>query len=167
MFYFQWNIIRIKFKIFLAMTSLFSGRRSPALVYLSPDCVYFYNSRCVFYISKLLKASHPKSHQHPAKSKAYARGYVFISHTPPPKPVSSITLSRWGLDILDKAGVHTKTFKTHSLHWEFTSNAISGGLFFKKIPKAAGWTNAQWWSFLCINCKDNWMYQCKNIWENL
>ena len=76
MFYFQWNIIRIKFKIFLAMTSLFSGRRSPALVYLSPDCVYFYNSRCVFYISKLLKASHPKSHQHPAKSKAYARGYV-------------------------------------------------------------------------------------------
>ena len=64
----------------------------------------------------------------------------FISYAPPHKPVSSRTLTRWVSDILQKAGIHTKTFKTRSLRSVSTSNTFSGGLFLTEIAKAAGWT---------------------------
>ena len=50
---------------------LLSGQRLQTLVSLSTDCIYLNNSGCVFYISKLLKTSRPKSHQQPIESKAY------------------------------------------------------------------------------------------------
>ena len=46
-------------------------------------------------------------------------------------------------DILQKAGIHTKTFKTHSFHSTSISNTFSGGLSLTEIPKAAGWTNVK------------------------
>ena len=42
-----------------------------------------------------------------------------------------------------KAGIHTKTFKAHSLHGGSTSNAFSGGFSLIEIVKAAGWTNVK------------------------
>ena len=36
-----------------------------------------------------------------------------------------------------------RIFKTHHLRSASTSNAFSGGLFFTKIAKAAGWTNVE------------------------
>ena len=65
----------------------------------------------------------------------------FIRYAPPHKPVSSRTLARWVSDILHKAGIHTKTFKIHSLRSASTSHAFSGGLSLTKLAKAAGWTN--------------------------
>ena len=56
-----------------------------------------------------------------------------ISYAPPHKPVSSRTLTRWVSDILHKAGIHTKTFKSHSLRSASTSNAFSGGLSLNEI----------------------------------
>ena len=67
----------------------------------------------------------------------------FISYAPLHKPVSSRTLVRWVSDILHKAGIHTKTFKTHSLRSASTSNAFSGSLSLTEIAKAAGWTNVK------------------------
>ena len=67
----------------------------------------------------------------------------FISYAPPHKPVSSRTLARRVSDILHKAGIHTKTFKSHSLRSALTSNACSGGLSLNEIAKAAGWTNVK------------------------
>ena len=130
--------------------------------------MYLDNSGCVFYISKLLKTSRPKSHKQPIVFKAYPHDVslcvvaliklylektaalrhdvncmFFISYAPPHKPVSSRTLARWVSDILHKAGIHTKTFKSHSLRSASTSNAFSGGLSLTEIAKAAGWTNVE------------------------
>ena len=141
MLYFQWSIIRINFKILATMM--------------------------------LLKTSHPKSHQQPIDFKAYphdvylclvpliklylgktaalrhdVNSMFFISYAPPHKLVSSRTLARWVSDILQKAGIHTKTFKTHSLHSASTSNAFSGGLSYR-------------------NCKGSWIGKCKDVWQIL
>ena len=65
----------------------------------------------------------------------------FISYAPPYKPVSSGTLARWVSDILQKAGINTKTFKNHHLRSAWTRNAFSGCLSLTEFSKAAGWTN--------------------------
>ena len=57
--------------------------------------------------------------------------------------MSSRTLARWVSDILHKAGIHAKTFKSDSLRSASTSNAFSGGLPLTKISKAAGWKNVK------------------------
>ena len=50
--------------IVLATTMcLLRGQRSQTLVSLSTDYMYLNNSGCVFYIPKLSKTSHPRSHQ--------------------------------------------------------------------------------------------------------
>ena len=67
----------------------------------------------------------------------------FISYAPPYKPVSSRTLAKWVSDILHKAGIHNKTFKSHSLRSASTSDSFSGGLSLTEIAKAAGWTNVE------------------------
>ena len=58
-------------KILATMICLLSGQRSQTLVSLSTDCMYFNNSGCVFYISKLLKTLRPKSQQRPIEFIAY------------------------------------------------------------------------------------------------
>ena len=60
--------------ILATMISLLSGQRSQTLASLSIVCMYLNNSGCVFYISKLLKTSCPKSHQQPIEFKAYSQG---------------------------------------------------------------------------------------------
>ena len=155
------------------MMCLSSGQRPQTLVSLSTDCMYLNNSGCVFYISKLLKTSRPKSHQQPIEFKTYphdvflcvvtliklyldktaalrheVNSMFFISYVPPHKPVSLRTLARWVSDILQKAGIYTKKFKTHSLRSALTSNLFSGGHSYR-------------------NCKGSWMDKCKDVWQIL
>ena len=117
-------------------------------------------TRCVFYISKLLKTSRPKSHQVPIDFKAYPRDvslcavaliklyldetvacklhvFYYCSYVAPHKPVLSRSLARWVLDVLQEAGIHTKTFKTYSLRSASTSNVFSSDLSFTKIVKTS------------------------------
>ena len=147
-------------KILATMMCLLSGQRSQTLASLSTDCMYLNNSGCVFYISKLLKTSRPKSHQQPIEFKAYPHdvslcvvaliklyldktaalrhdqnSMFFIRYAPPDKPVSSRTLARWVSDILHKAGIHTKAFNSHSLRSASTSNAFSSGISLNEIAK--------------------------------
>ena len=68
---------------------------------------------------------------------------LFINYVPPLKPESSRILARWVSDISHKAGIHAKTFKSHSLRSASTSNAFSGGLTLNEIAKASGWTNVK------------------------
>ena len=121
-----------------------------------------------FCASKLLKTSSPKSHQQPIEFKAYphevslcavaliklyldktaalrhdVNSIFFISYAPPHKPVSLKTLASWVSDVLQKAGIHNKTFKNHSLRSASTWNEYSGGLSLTEIAKAAGWTNVR------------------------
>ena len=142
---------------------LLSGQRSQTLAALPTDCMYFNNSGCVFYISKLLKTPRPKSYQQPIEFKAYphdvflcvvaliklyldkttalrhdVNSIFFISYAPPHKSVPSKTLASWVLEILHKAGIHKKTFKSHSLCSASTSKAFSGDLPLNEIAKTAG-----------------------------
>ena len=155
-------------KILTTMMCLLSGQRSQTLVSLSTDCMHLNNSECVFYISKLLKTSHPKFHQPPIKFKAYPQNVslcvvaliklyldktaalrhdvnsiFFISYIPPHKPVVSRKLARCVSDILHKADIHTKIFKNHSLRSASTSNGFSSDLSLTEITKAAGWINVK------------------------
>ena len=153
-------------KILATMMCLLSRQRSQTLASLSTHCLHHNNSGCVFYISKLLKTSRRKSHQQSIEFKAYphnvslcivaliklyldktaalwhdVNSLSFISYAPPHKPVSSKTLARQVSKILHKAGIYTKTLKSHSLRSASTSNAFIGGLSLNEIAKATGWTN--------------------------
>ena len=148
--------------IIICVLSVFE-HRSQILVSLSADCMYLNNSDCVFYISKLLKTSRPKSHQQPIWFKAYPynvslrvvgvfwlyhdktaaprydiNSMVFISYVPPHKPVPSKTLTGWVSDLLQKAGIHIKTFISHSLRSTSTSDVFSSGLSLTEIANVAG-----------------------------
>ena len=57
-------------KSLVTMMCILSGQKSQTFASLSTDCMCFNNLRCVFYISKLMKTSRPKSHQQPIESKA-------------------------------------------------------------------------------------------------
>ena len=147
-------------KILATMMCLLSRQRSQTLASLFTDCMHLNNSGCVFYISKLLKTSRPKFHHQPIEIKAYPHdvslcvvaliklyldktaalrhdqnSMFFIRYAPPDKPVSSRTLARWVSDILHKAGIHTKPFKSHSLRSASTSNAFSSGISLNEIAK--------------------------------
>ena len=61
-----------------------------------------------------------------------------VSYASPQKPVLSRALASWVSDILHNPGIHTKIFKTHSLHSASTSNAVSGGLSLTEVAKTAG-----------------------------
>ena len=155
-------------KILATMMCLLSRQISQTLVSLSTDCLYLTNSGCVFYISKLLRTSRPKSHQQPTEFKAYphdvslcvvaliklyldktaalkhdVNSMFFITYASPHKPVSSRTLTKWVSDILHNAEIQTKTLTTCSLLSLSTSNAFSGGLPLTEIAKAAEWTNVK------------------------
>ena len=149
---------------------LLSGQRSQTLVSLSTDFMYLHNSGCVFYISRLLKTTRPKSHQQPIEFKACPHNVslcvvaliklyldktaelrhdvnsrFFISYATPHKPVSSRTPARWVSDILHKASINTKTFSPFSIDIKCV----------------------QWWSISYRNCKGSWMDKCKDVWKIL
>ena len=68
-------------KILSTAMCLLSWQRSQTLVFLSTDCMYLNNSRCVFYITNLLKTSHPKSQQQPIKFKVFKFKLHWLSST--------------------------------------------------------------------------------------
>ena len=57
----------------------------------------------------------------------------FISYAHLHKHLSSRTVAMWVSGLLQKAGIHTEVFKTHSLRSPSTTNAFSGGLSLTKI----------------------------------
>ena len=67
---------------------------------------------------------------------------VFVSYGKPCKVVSSATLSRWLKAVLSLAGIDTSIFKDRSFREASTSKAVSLGVPFDVILKAADWKNA-------------------------
>ena len=57
------TLLELTSKILANVMCHLSGQRSQTLASLFIDCMYLNNSGCAIYISKLLKTSHPKSHQ--------------------------------------------------------------------------------------------------------
>ena len=115
-------------KILATMMRLLIGQRFGLFIQIVCTSI---NSGCVFYISKLLKTLHPKSHQQPIEFKVYlhdvspcviliklyldktaalrhdVNSMLFISYAPPHHPVYSRTLTRLVSDILHKAGIRS------------------------------------------------------------
>lgn len=46
-------------------------------------------------------------------------------------------------DILQKTGIYTRLFKTHTFQSELISISVSGGLSLTESAKVAGWTNVK------------------------
>lgn len=65
---------------------------------------------------------------------------LFISYVKPHKVVSSQSVSRWLVDVLDLAGIDTKLFHAHSYRHASTSKAAAVGVNIDTIFSRAGWT---------------------------
>ena len=154
------------------MMCLSSEQRSQNLAYLSTDCMHLNKSGCVFNMSKLLKTSRPKSHQKLIEFKAYphdvslcvvaliklhldktavlsSKLHVFYQPCSPTQTSFIKNTGKVGIRYFTQVGIHTKTFKSHSLRSASTSNAFSGGLSIPDIAKVAGWTNLKTFGKFC------------------
>ena len=65
----------------------------------------------------------------------------FISYVAPYAPFTPKTIARWVVETLERAGINTKTFKTHATRSASTSAAYNKGLLLSEIGKATGWSN--------------------------
>lgn len=65
---------------------------------------------------------------------------VFLSVKPPHHPVTSQTISRWLLALMDQAGVDISTFKPHSIRGAASSAALRQGLSMQQLLKQLRWS---------------------------
>ena len=120
------------------------------------------DSRCVFYITSLLKQSmkgrnlapiellaYPsntklcivtvlREYLHRTKDVGKGQRQLLLSHQKPHHPISKDTLARWVRDALQRAGVDTLLFSAHSTRSACTSAAACRGLPIEVTMKAAG-----------------------------
>lgn len=145
---------------------LLSGQRSQTMSVLNTKFMYIDDCQCIFYIASLLKTSRPGFHQQPLEFLKYSDqnlciinyinkylaltkdlrhndGGFFISYVPPHKTVTSGTIAKWVVDVLEKAGINISVFSAHSTRSAASSKACQKGLNLTEISKAAGWTNAK------------------------
>ena len=69
----------------------------------------------------------------------------WLSFAPPHKPVSKSTITRWIMSLLGKAGIDTKTFKSHSLRSASSSKVSKAGLTTTDILKRGNWKGISVW----------------------
>eukprot|EP00794_Sanderia_malayensis_P004487 gene4487-5082_t len=63
----------------------------------------------------------------------------WLSFSPPRKQVSKSTITRWIMSLLGRAGIDTKTFKSHSLRSASSSKVSKAGLPATDILKRGNW----------------------------
>ncbi|CAG7723383.1 unnamed protein product, partial [Allacma fusca] len=67
---------------------------------------------------------------------------LIISYTKPHKPVSSSTIARWILNVLNSSGIDTSIFKAHSTRGSATTSAKLKGVSLSEIQACADWTSS-------------------------
>ena len=67
---------------------------------------------------------------------------LFQNHQKPHGPITKGTLSRWLKKTLNKAGIDTVKYSSHSTRAASTSAAAKASLDITTIMKAASWSNA-------------------------
>lgn len=65
---------------------------------------------------------------------------LILTHKKPYHAASAQTISRWVKEILEKSGIDTDVFKSHSVRHAVTSAAFRSGLDIDLIRTTAGWT---------------------------
>ena len=153
--------LTLKLTMLLALTS---AQRCQALQALSLDNMRLNEEECIFYFTKLLKASKPEKHQSPLVLKAFVpkeqicpikvlkecvkrtksiRGQdnqLLISYQQPHRGVKTDTISRWLKEVLQQAGIDNYT--GHSTRAASSSAAKRSNVDLATILQAAGWSNA-------------------------
>lgn len=69
-------------------------------------------------------------------------GYLILTHKKPYHPASTETISRWIKEVLQKSGIDTSMFTSHSVRHASTSAAYRAGLNIDIIKNTAGWTKS-------------------------
>ena len=65
---------------------------------------------------------------------------LFVATTKPFQPVTARTIARWLLAAMDRAGLNTETYKSHSTRAATSSHLVRSGLPVKDILKRAHWS---------------------------
>ena len=71
-----------------------------------------------------------------------AQSQLLVSFVKPHKAVTKDTVARWVKTILQKSGIDTDKFTSHSTRAASTSYAKAAGLNLQQIMKSAGWSNS-------------------------
>ena len=145
------------------LLALLSGQRCQTILCLDLNNMLIEDSKCTFFITKLLKHSIKGRHQKPLQFEAFTlnsnicivnalKSYIsrtqtlrktetqlLISFNKPHKAVSGDTIKRWLKEVLKKAGVNAN-YSAHSTRASSTS-FLEKSVPIKTILDAAGWTN--------------------------
>lgn len=71
--------------------------------------------------------------------------HFWLSVNPPHKPISKSSLTRWITSLLNKAGIDTETFKSHSLRAASSSKVSQQGISTKDILERGNWKGTSVW----------------------
>ena len=74
---------------------------------------------------------------------------LLLSFLRPHKLLSTITLSRWYVTVMQESGIIVNIFDSHSIRLASTSKCKISGLSFKEIAKSAGWSNEKTFAQFC------------------
>ena len=76
------------------------------------------------------------------KSKRGNEKQLLLTYKKPFHPATSQTISRWIKTTLEKSGINTNIYKSHSTRHAATSAAFRSGVNLEMIRKTAGWTSS-------------------------
>lgn len=146
------------------LVALLSGQRCQTVHALTISGMRTTSDTVYFEITQLLKTSKPGKHQGHLEFKSYPvdrrlcvvtclKRYVeltepvrdghdpfWLSFAKPFKPVSRDSVSRWIKNVMEKAGIDTKVFSSHSTRAAATSAANANNVSINTIMDAAGWS---------------------------
>ena len=144
---------------------LTTGQRDQNIKCLNLDCIKISSDKVVLFVPETLKTTRPGHHLPPIELKtfkdselcvvAHLKQYIKMtasfrnagtnqllpSFVQPHKPISTSTLSRWCVTVMNESGVNVNIFGSHSTRSALTSKCKISGLSFRDIAKSAGWSN--------------------------
>ena len=146
------------------LCALVTAQRCQTLKLINLDDGEYNRTNVIFNVRELLKHNKPTNNKNVIVLPAYTNNrnlcvvtylyayirrtkpfrkdrQLFLSYVVPHKAVSKDTISRWIKITLQKAGINTKVFKSHSTRAAATS-AVQKDLDISVIMKAAGWSKA-------------------------
>lgn len=157
--------LTLKLTMLLALTN---ATRIQSVHLICLNNVHKLKSEFVFKIDDLVKQSRPGYKEPVISCKAYPpdrrlciytvlKEYLFrtekmrdsatsrllLSYVKPHKNVTKDTISRWIKVILNRSGIDTKLFGSHSVRSASTSKAKSNAVPIDEILKKAGWSNVK------------------------
>ena len=156
------NLKTISYRLAILLC-LTTGQRDQTISYLHLDLMKFENDKVILFVPELIKTSRPGHHLEPIVLIRYndreicvmthlekykeitkeirTNNKLLISFQKPHKPITTSTLSRWCVSMLQQAGIDITVFGSHSTRSASTSHCRKKGLCMKEINKAAGWAS--------------------------